>query len=376
MWMEQAITYSLRLGADNSGGYYDSISAFADEWEKMARLAVGDLIADFRKERLDRDLPDRAPSVCAFDLLVIGVLLREHGAESRALPGWGKGILHRLVMAQERWPKFEGLFKTLRGMIYKAVSPGSNPKYTQNALDGLISWLDAVGESTQSARIIEWSQFFQEHDITDNAIQCCQKIALDFAGTSQDKLGAYTKSVETFLRTQASTSMFRYDAVLRNRTRLEYHLAMLGTEILNRAYRKDFLACPQKMVIVPPCMRIKPDGECKAVVTPYGEKCAACTPACRVNQVSRLGEKHGFGVFMIPDELRIFGSGGNQRDPIGVVGVSCALTNWSGGWDAERLGIPAQGLLLDYVGCKYHWHKKGVPTDTNFKELLKILGIS
>jgi hypothetical protein len=36
------------------------------------------------------------------------------------------------------------------------------------------------------------------------------------------------------------------------------------------------------------------------------------------------------------------------------------------------LGIPAQGLLLDYSGCSYHWDKKGIPTDLNLDTILKI----
>jgi hypothetical protein len=77
---------------------------------------------------------------------------------------------------------------------------------------------------------------------------------------------------------------------------------------------------------------------------------------------------------MIPDELRVFGAG-EKKTGVGVVGVSCALTNWSGGWDTDGLGIPAQGVLLDYVGCKYHWDENGIPTDTNVHKLQEVLGI-
>jgi hypothetical protein len=91
-----------------------------------------------------------------------------------------------------------------------------------------------------------------------------------------------------------------------------------------------------------------------------------------------LGEKlrtaspdGGFDVFIIPDELRVFGSGTGMGD-IGVVGVSCVLTNWSGGWDADALGLPVQGVLLDYVGCSYHWDAIGILTDTNLNKLVEI----
>jgi hypothetical protein len=108
-------------------------------------------------------------------------------------------------------------------------------------------------------------------------------------------------------------------------------------------------------------------------MTPLGERCAACTPTCRIHQVTKLGEKHGFSVFMIPEELRVFGGGNGAGATMGVVGVSCILTNWTGGWDAERIGLPAQGVLLDYVGCKFHWDDDGFPTDINLHKLMEIV---
>jgi len=29
-----------------------------------------------------------------------------------------------------------------------------------------------------------------------------------------------------------------------------------------------------------------------------------------------------------------------------------------------------------YCGCRYHWHKQGLPTDINTGQLLRVLGIS
>jgi uncharacterized protein len=49
------------------------------------------------------------------------------------------------------------------------------------------------------------------------------------------------------------------------------------------------------------------------------------------------------------------------------------LTNIQGGWDVRDLGIPAQGLLLDYCGCSYHWHEEGIPTDIDIHRLLEVV---
>jgi hypothetical protein len=97
-----------------------------------------------------------------------------------------------------------------------------------------------------------------------------------------------------------------------------------------------------------------------------------------VHQVTKLGDKYGFAVFMLPDELAVFSAptaspGG--RDDMGIVGISCVLTNAAGGWKAHRLGIPAQGVPLDYCGCRWHWHKEGIATDINLHQLLGVLGV-
>ncbi len=112
----------------------------------------------------------------------------------------------------------------------------------------------------------------------------------------------------------------------------------------------------------------------RPIKTPLGDRCQGCTPGCHIQIVTKLGEKRGFDVFMIPDELRQFRSGSPQgKNPYGVIGVSCALTNWSGGWDLDKESIPGQGLLLDFVGCSYHWDKIGIPTEVNLHRLLELI---
>ncbi len=152
----------------------------------------------------------------------------------------------------------------------------------------------------------------------------------------------------------------------------------MGTEILNRAFREAFLKTGRKVVLAPPCMRAQPDGVCQARSTPFGDCCTACTPGCRVHQVTKLGEKHDFDVLIMPHELSVFSNSKikpTKDGTVAIVGVSCPPTNFSGGWETKDLNIPALGLLLDYCGCPWHWHKEGIPTDINFRQLLWVLGI-
>jgi uncharacterized protein len=371
----RVITYCLKPGVPHSDEYHRTIVDFADSWLAAATTDLQALIDGFRKHRLEQGMLDRSNAEYALELLALAVLLREHGREAVHMRGWVGNWMSRLVDIQNQYPRWEKQVKTLRGWLGWMARRFPSRAGDVDQIEPLLAWLAADGEMIKHERFQEWSAWFQSHgrEFTRAAVSQCIQIADEFAKNSLDTLGKYTENVERFLAEEAPEYRFRYDARLVTRTRLEYHLGMLGTEILNRAYRERFLATKHKMVILPPCM-CAPGEVCKAVETPFGAKCQACTPNCRVHQITKLGEKLGFGVTMIPDDMKVFGSG-NSTNTTGLLGVSCTLTNWNGGWDAGAIGIPCQGLLLDYVGCKYHWDKNGIPTDTNLKKLREILGV-
>ncbi len=56
------------------------------------------------------------------------------------------------------------------------------------------------------------------------------------------------------MHAEAPRHAWQYDAAFVARRPLEYHLGMLGTELLSRAYRARFLETQRKVVILPPCM--------------------------------------------------------------------------------------------------------------------------
>lgn len=376
--MTPIITYSLRREARNSDDYYRAIARLADEWTASAVPAVKEVIEGFRAFRRQGGHGDRSGPEYAFELLALGVLLHEHGGEARHLPGMLARALSWLVSLQERWPQMERVIKVVRGGLAQVGRRWRVHRAPDERMSHLLAWLRANGEGARAERLAQWQAHFERagQAATRHIIARCLGLADEFAVASAHALGPYTERVDQFVFEVAPKYRWRYDAELLARTRLEYHLGMLGTEILSRAYRERFLAAKRKVVIVPPCMRAQPEEKCRAIQTPLGARCQHCTPTCRVHQFTRLGEKRGFEVYMIPDELRGLGAeAGRAVEGLGLVGVSCALTNWSGGWEADALGVPAQGLLLDYVGCAYHWDEEGIPTDANMRQLEETLGL-
>jgi hypothetical protein len=343
----EIITYSLRDEQGRSDQYYRDIAAFTGATLREAETHAGLLVTEFRSflEETGRE-ELRTREEYALELLVLGILSRVYGPR-KDLGGRGA-----LSLAQ---------------------------------LDELLDRLAAADAFEQEVlRLRAWRDFWVGRPAAGEELGIVRDLGAWFEGASLAALGPYTPNVERFLAKTFPRYRGRHDQVLCGRRRVEYHLNMAGVEILNRAFRPAFLATARKLVLVPPCMRAQPEESCRATQSEFGAQCAGCTPGCRIHQLTKLGEKHGFAVRMLPDELRVLSSGtthgpstplraGLGDAQAGIVGVACALTDIAGGWELRALGVPAQGLLLDYCGCPWHWHPEGIRTDTNYNELLRLL---
>jgi hypothetical protein len=382
------ITYSLRDRQEQSDGYYADVAAFTDQViaEGQARFAPLIQTCQSFMEQAARERPSTSPEYI-YELLTLGVLWRVYIRAALDLPAAPRWMLGSLAGLRERARRLKPGIDALRGVLGTLfLSPGSRvpadaASLTKDHLDTLLGWLSATGEYTEQVkRLARWRDFLaaQPPEQVAHHLAAVLAFADRFDSSSQAALGKYTPNVERFLEQARASYRWREDAVFCARKRIEYHLNMVGAEILNRAYRNAFLGARRKAVLLPPCMRYQPEDQCQARSTTFGAKCAHCTPGCRVHQVTLLGDKYGFAVFMLPDDLAVFSTESSPSagvGDLGIVGVSCVLTNAPGGWKTHALGIPAQGVLLDYCGCHYHWHKQGFPTDLNIRQLLHVLGI-
>jgi hypothetical protein len=372
-----AITYSLRADQPRSDQYYRDIAAFTDEVVARVDHDLGAMLTALAASEGDEA---RTAPEYAFELLTLGVLWRVYGQRSLKLARPSQRLLSALAVLRERSSLARPAVDAVRGALATvflarnghAVPVPEAP--TLAHLDRLIDWLAATGDFEQEVTRLRAILSIQP---TGDQIAAVLALADWFAPRSLDALGRYTANVERFLHETHPSYRWREDVIFCGRARLEYHLNMVGTEIMNRAFRAAFLAAPRKIVLVPPCMRAKTADECQARETPFGEQCAACEPRCHVHQVTQLGKKHGFAVYIMARELTSFSPGEGAQAAMtefGIVGVSCPLTNAQGGWKAKKLHIPAQGLLLDYCGCVYHWHLDGgIPTAINLRQLMHLL---
>jgi len=390
--------YTLKLDGRSSDGYYQTIAAFTDTWLEQNLPALARPAGDFAvaMRSLPGEWQPRTAAELCFEMLVLGVLLREHGEQALQMspvPAW---LLTRLVEAQDHLPlpAVEKPVKAVRGILYglarveepSGASPDTLPFPGGAALlvGRLVDWLHAQGLTAQGERMREWRDYFSllDEQAAQAVLARCLLLAEDFEAESESALGIYTAQAEAFAQHPETCGRWRYDASLVQRARVEYHLGMLGTEILTRAYREQFRAMPRKIVIMPDCLcarsrrvsEVEDGTACKAERTELGLKCQDCTPGCKARAITRLGEQRGFEAYILPDDYRGVGLSSCRRlQGVGVIGVSCALTNWDAGWQVNGTGVPAQGVLLDYAGCRSHWDEEGFATDVNLKKLLEIV---
>ena len=174
---------------------------------------------------------------------------------------------------------------------------------------------------------------------------------------------------------ELSTRPYREDTVQCSRRTLEYHLNMVGAELLNRAWRTDFLACTRHVVVMPGCSRIHQDAACKAKAAQNELKCTHCTRGCAVSAGTRHAERSGGDAFAVihgSDFSRFLASAALLGGSVGIVGVACASGLLGAGWRAREKGLPAQCVLLNASGCQ-HWTSRVRPTTFDLTELARIL---
>jgi hypothetical protein len=386
--MEEIITYSLRVDEKFSDQYYKDVAIFTDQVLMEANRRAQIIVKDFQGyiQQTERETI-RSQAEYIFELLTLGVLWNTYTGNAIDANGWPQRLLAALARLRKRNEYLKSGIDFVRGILatlflfHQSSAGNKTPAPTLENLDQLLSWLAATGDfSEEVERLHTWRDFLstQRYEEIAQNLGTATALADWFQAVSLEAVGCYTPNVEEFLVKTHPAYRWREDVIFCGRQRVEYHLNMVGTEIMNRAFRDQFLKTERKVVFLPPCMRAKPDGECKAQPTPSGERCGACTPGCRIHQVTKLGEKHGFDVFIIPDELSVVSDNKmktQRNNQLGLVGISCPLTNMTGGWETRRMGIPAQGVLLDYCGCPWHWHKDGIPTDININQLLQVLDI-
>ncbi len=382
--MTNAPTYTLRPSGAAPGEYLCAVSRLADEvlaaGEELRPVvdAYGTFVEETGRE------PRRSHAEYLLEALALGVLWRARGEEAVRMGGARRRLMELLAGGRRA-----GGDKVRDGSACLLLSldmphePG-RPDPSLADVERLLTWLLASGEyDDEVARLEGWEAFLRAAPSTaEETLEELVAFAIAFGAWGEHALGRFTSGVDRFLLTTLPEHRWREDTVQCARRRTEYHLNMLGAEILNRAWRADFLACRRHVVVVPACMRRQPaprqaqgDRPCVALQTSTELRCTHCTAGCAVSAATRVAERAGGEAIVVvhgSDFSRFLRSPPLSGGEVGIVGVACVPGLLGAGWRARAKGLPAQCVLLEASGCE-HWRDVPVPTALDLRELGRIL---
>ncbi|MDD5361630.1 MAG: DUF116 domain-containing protein [Ignavibacteria bacterium] len=381
--MHNYVTYSLSLSDDNSEQYYSRIRIFTDEVLAKANESLLKPVVDFTDFLKKYNLEEiRSNDEYILELISFGLLWNNYGRTALNINSAPFLTLSRMAEWRKRHLKLKSSIDLMRGLL---ISLFLFPSKTSNEvkiypdirdIDKLCLFLEATGEfKEQALRFIRWRAYWETITKEEWTEGC--KSVFDFvdwfADRSTEMLGEFTSKVDEFIINSARRYKWREDRVQCGRKRDEYHLNMVGAEIMNRAFRDDFLKTESKAVLVPGCMRSNIE-LCKAVKMHEGLKCIGCDKNCSVNNLRKIGKDYNYEVYIIPHASDLSLWAPKPGKPVrGVIAIACVTNLVEGGWELKRYDACAQCVLLDYSGCKKHWHKNGVPTNINLHEFHRIL---
>lgn len=378
------ITYNLRGSDGDSDSFYDVLARYSKRvYEEMDDIFINPYL-DYVRYQKQKGATD---GICFeegyLELLSLGVLWVVYSGDALATDETATGLLSKLSALRGSNPHLKPMVDAFRGICLTAMmSPDLYDHMgvaapTVEHMRLLLQWLEATGEfHFEVMRLRHLEQYLHSLDeaMAKSFLELVISTGLWFTQDSLEGLGQYTPNVERYLNELRPKRYWKEDVIFCGRRRVEYHLNMVGSEWLNHAYRHLFIERPRKVVLLPTCTRLHPDKICKARVEGAWLVCTGCSAECQVGCLRELEKQLNFQLFLVPHNSSI------QESPlqvplsqVGVVGVSCALNLISGGWMLKSLDVPAQCVILDYCGCRGHWHHEGIPTELNKDKMIQLL---
>ena len=324
--------------------YYTKVASFADEF------------IEFSNKFNFQDEEESLEALC------IGVYWYLYGATALDLNSNIHQALANLAEYRRAFTEDKPFIDELRGklltkFLFKPFKK-SNEKLTKKNLNSLINFLEATGDYID--QIPHFRNF--THDLND-----CLILTKWFCENSQKYLGQYTSNLDEYLKNNGNSHLMEEDVIFYHGHELEYHLNMLGAEIMNRIFREEYGKRKRKAIILPSCMNSN-NKKCKAKEDRLGKVCNHCNPKCNVYKISKEYSKHE--VYIVSHESTAFkGATKEDAEELSILGITCVLNLISGGWKSSNLSIPPQCVLLEHVACKNHWLKEDIYAKINEKEL-------
>lgn len=370
--------YNIGINVSNED-FYTKLEIFSDEIFTKAFIlfdSTADKFNKFEKKQNQNIIRDKNEYI--LEIVLLGVLYNSYFANSLAMNKAIGYAARSLYSIRRNSPEMKPYADYFRGILASKFLINKSKKFipvNKKHFDKFLLWLESTGEfREEAARLRVWQQFLNYYSDKEffTFIENVSNFAEIFTLDAKTSLGEFTSNVALFLKSQKSTYKDREDIIFTGRNESEYHVNMFGSCILNKTYRQAFINAPNKIVLLPTCMRN--EESCKAQAEGDFLRCTACKKECNINITAK--EIDGIAeVYLIPhssDFTKFLKKWENNSDTA-LVGTACTLNLLSGGYEMRNLNIKSQCILLDFPGCKKHWDNNGMPTSVNIKRLKEIL---
>ena len=380
-----SITYSTLNLKGSNVQFYKDVAEVTDEIFFESSSLFADYIESYRQfigENCIEKL--RSKNEYLLELIMLGVLWRSNEVYVKKTPVIVAKALSWLYSIRKRNSTLKPMVDKIRGFLISPLLFNQSKKQLKHNIEEfnrLLTWLDATGEySEEVKRMKTWLQFAWSMKSID--FSCFIDKIYDFSVLFEERcaksLSSYTSNVDRFVSKAKVGYKGREDYALAIRKEVEYHLNMVGAEMLNRELKDTFVKAKQKIVLLPTCMRLDSDKACVALDNGFERKCVGCSSNCNVGKVFKSLLPHRVDVYLIPhsSDFKKFLQRWKDNEDMALVGVACVLNLLMGGYEMIELNIASQCIFLDHCGCKKHWDDKGIATSINIEQLHKILDIS
>lgn len=376
------VTYSLIDEQKTSDQYYNTISTFTDKVLQKGRSLLKATIDDYHAKMCSRKITFFEEGL--LELLAFSVYWRIYSNAALKMKKTASNALTAINRLRDTKVELKCILNPLKGILSTLLIP--KEIYINNTsipdvqdIVKLIAFLKATGEFNQEVKKIEvWLKYFRQVGVkeTRHILSTALGFAHWFGEESEAALMQFTPKIQDFLNNKLPRHRWKEDYIFCISRPVEYHLNMVGAEIMNRIYHDIFSERKDKVLLLPHCMTKPEKGKCKSASIGKGYKCKACSEGCQVKKITEIGNRNNLKVILVPHTSSIASTKTDNSlftDQSGVIGVSCVLNLISGGWMLEEKGVIPQCVLLDYCGCKNHWHDKGITTCLNVRLLMKVI---
>lgn len=376
------ITYNLANTFTENSSFYNSLEKFTDSFLFDANKKLGHLAQDYLQFLKTNNNPDAGVhDDYILEILIIGVLWNNYASKAFNTKESSTQLLKKLYVYRKEHPSLKPQVDWLRGKLstFLLDNPDkAKTEYTLSNFESLLHWLSATGEFNEEViRMSGWFKYWE----TKSSLQFQKDLSSiaafgeTFTLAAKNALGHYTMQLTNFQKYTLKSYKYREDYFFVGRKENEYHMNMVGAEIMNRNLREKFENTKYKAALLPACMRTVPEGGCKAVNDGKELVCTMCNSQCNIGQVAKNMKEKNVKTYIIPHSSQFskFLVKWANNSETGLIGVACVLNLLGGGYEMKRLNIPSQCVFLDYCGCKKHWHQKGIPTNLSITKLEKIV---